>query len=131
MTRTTLNIDDPILEELKARGFTDYSMRPLLFSSETPNAISIATDRPGGFGEADLAVLDATLPAFAAVAELQQTLQLEFQQKLVPAIDRVAATRGLQFIFSAGDGGLIWANPALDVTLDVVEELNKAAQETP
>jgi Skp family chaperone for outer membrane proteins len=62
---------------------------------------------------------------------LQQTLQIEFQLKLVPAIDRVAASRGLQFIFSVGDGGLIWANPALDITTDVVEELNKAAQPTP
>ena len=69
--------------------------------------------------------------ADSEVAELQQTLQLEFQQRLVPAIDRVAASRGLQFIFSAGDGGLIWANPALDVTSDVVEELNKAGQQTP
>ena len=72
-----------------------------------------------------------TQDAEDAVAELQQTLQIEFQQKLVPAIDRVAASRGLQFIFSVGDGGLIWANPALDITTDVVEELNKAAQPTP
>ncbi|HJN43660.1 MAG: hypothetical protein CL477_15705 [Acidobacteria bacterium] len=72
-----------------------------------------------------------TQDAEAEVAELQQTLQIEFQQKLVPAIDRVAASRGLQFIFSVGDGGLIWANPALDITTDVVEELNKAAQPTP
>ncbi|MDP6579769.1 MAG: OmpH family outer membrane protein [Vicinamibacterales bacterium] len=72
-----------------------------------------------------------TQDAEAEVAELQQTLQIEFQLKLVPAIDRVAASRGLQFIFSVGDGGLIWANPALDITTDVVEELNKAAQPTP
>ncbi len=72
-----------------------------------------------------------TQDAEAEVAELQQTLQIEFQQKLVPAIDRVAVSRGLQFIFSVGDGGLIWANPALDITTDVVEELNKAAQPTP
>ncbi|MHA1154437.1 MAG: hypothetical protein ACTSQ7_17640, partial [Alphaproteobacteria bacterium] len=65
-------LDFPILDELKARGFTDYTIRPLAFSGGTPNAISIATDRPGGFSEPDLAVLDATLPAFAAVAELQQ-----------------------------------------------------------
>ena len=65
------------------------------------------------------------------VAVLQQTLQLEFQQRLVPALDRVAVSRGLQFIFSAGDGGLIWANPALDITMDVVEELDKASQQTP
>ena len=65
------------------------------------------------------------------VAELQQTLQLEFQQKLVPAIDRVAASKGLRFIFSAGNGGLIWAAPAFDITADVVAELDKASQQTP
>ena len=66
------------------------------------------------------------------VVELQQTLQLEFQQKLAPAIDRVAASKkGLQFIFSAGDGGLIWAAPALDITADIVAELDKASQPTP
>ena len=65
------------------------------------------------------------------LAELQQTVQIEFQQKLVPAIDRVAATKGLRLVFSAGDGGLVWATPALDITADVVAELDKASQQTP
>ncbi len=65
-------LDFPILEELKARGLSDYTMRPLVFSSGTRNAVSFATDRPGRFSEPDIAVLDATLPAFAAVVELQQ-----------------------------------------------------------
>lgn len=65
------------------------------------------------------------------LAELQQIVQLEFQQKLVPAIDRVAASKGLRLVFSAGDGGLIWATPALDITADVVAELDKASQQTP
>ncbi len=72
-----------------------------------------------------------TQDAETEVANLQQTLQIEFQQKLVPAIDRVAASMGLQFIFSAGDGGLIWAAPALDITADVVAELDKASEPTP
>jgi adenylate cyclase len=62
----------PILGELESGGYTDYTMRPLIFSGGNRNAISLATDRPGGFSDPDLAVLDATLPAFAAVAELQQ-----------------------------------------------------------
>ena len=65
------------------------------------------------------------------LAELQQTVQIEFQQKLVPAIDRVAASKGLRLVFSAGDGGLVWATPALDITADVVAELDKASQQTP
>lgn len=64
-------VEFPVLEELKARGFSDYVMRPLIFSGGARNAISIATDRPGGFSDADLAVFDATLSTFAAVAELQ------------------------------------------------------------
>jgi len=72
-----------------------------------------------------------TQDAEAEVNELQQTLQLEFQQKLVPAIDRVAAAKGLMLVFSAGEGGLVWANPALDVTADVVSELDTASQQTP
>ena len=72
-----------------------------------------------------------TQDAETEVANLQQTLQIEFQQKLVPAIDRVAASKGLQFIFSASDGGLIWAAPALDITADIVAELDKASQPTP
>ncbi|MEE8187951.1 MAG: adenylate/guanylate cyclase domain-containing protein, partial [Kiloniellales bacterium] len=42
------------------------------FSGGAINGVSIATDRPGGFTELDIAILDATLPAFAAVVELQQ-----------------------------------------------------------
>ena len=68
-----------------------------------------------------------TQDAEAEVGQLQQQLQLAFQQRLIPAIDRVAAAKGLQFIFDAGAGGLIWANPALDITADVVDELNNSA----
>jgi adenylate cyclase len=72
LERPDCALDFPILGDLKARGLTDYSIRPLVFSGGTRNAVSIATDRPGGFSDLDLAVLDAILPAFAAVTELQQ-----------------------------------------------------------
>ncbi len=63
--------------------------------------------------------------------DLSQSLQLEFQEKLLPAIERVAVSKGLRFIFTAGDGGLIWAAPELDITDDVIADLDKASQETP
>ena len=67
-----------------------------------------------------------TQDAEAEVGQLQQTLQLEFQAKLVPAINRVAAVKGLQFIFNAGEGGLIWADPALDISADIIADLNQS-----
>ena len=72
-----------------------------------------------------------TQDAETEVADLQQSLQLDFQQKLVPAIERVAVSKGLRFIFSAGDGGLIWAAQELDISTDVIAELDKPSQETP
>jgi Skp family chaperone for outer membrane proteins len=68
--------------------------------------------------------------AEAEVVRFQQGLQLDFNAKLAPALDQVGATRGLSFIFSVGEGGIAWANPALDVSADVILALD-AAPPTP
>ena len=62
--------------------------------------------------------------AEAEVQQLQQELQIEFQKRLVPVIEQVAADRGLSFIFSASEGGLIWADTSLDLTDELIELLN-------
>ncbi len=98
----------PILEELQERGFSDYTMRPLIYSGDTRNAISIATDRPGGFSEADLEVLDATLPAFAAVAELQQ-LRRTAHDLLNTYVGPNTGERILSGAVKRGDGEIIHA----------------------
>lgn len=71
-----------------------------------------------------------TQDAEAEVGRFQQTQQFEFNSKLGPALDQVGASRGLSFIFSVVDGGIAWANPALDVTADVILALD-AAPPTP
>ena len=68
-----------------------------------------------------------TQDAEAEVQELQQQLQIEFQQKLVPVIEQVALDKQLSFIFSASDGGLIWADPVLDVTQELIDKLDQAS----
>ncbi|AWK87909.1 adenylate/guanylate cyclase domain-containing protein [Azospirillum thermophilum] len=59
----------PILGELRAQGATDYVAMALLFTGGRRNAMSFASDRPGGFSTGDLALLDAALPALGAVLE--------------------------------------------------------------
>src|SRR6266568_8426661 len=44
----------PILATLRAQGITHYVMAPLIFSNRIVNAMSWATDAPGGFTEADV-----------------------------------------------------------------------------
>ena len=63
--------------------------------------------------------------AQAELTELQQQLQQEFQLKLMPVLESLSKEKGLQVLFSAGDSGVIWAEPGIDLTLEAVARLDK------
>jgi adenylate cyclase len=64
-------LDFPILKEFAAAGATDYFAEIVRFGSDgdpsrgTGIGYSFATDRPGGFGDDDLHLLKAVLPALS------------------------------------------------------------------
>jgi outer membrane protein len=62
--------------------------------------------------------------AQAEVQELQQDLQNEFQRKLLPVIQKVAAENRLHILFSQADSGIIWADSGLDLTAEVVKRFD-------
>ena len=99
-------MDFPILEELKAEGWTDYYMAPLLFSSGPVNAMGFSTARSGGFSEEHIAAIEAALPAFAVLMEmnhLRRTGQTLLQTYLGPRTgDKV-----LSGAIKRGDGEVI------------------------
>jgi Skp family chaperone for outer membrane proteins len=64
--------------------------------------------------------------AQAELNDLQQQLQQEFQTKLMPVLEALSKEKGLQVLFSAGDSGVIWAEPGIDLTLEAVARLDKA-----
>lgn len=64
--------------------------------------------------------------AQAELNELQQQLQQEFQTKLMPVLEAISKEKGLQVLFSAGDSGVIWAEPGIDLTLEAVKRLDAA-----
>jgi adenylate cyclase len=59
----------PILATLRAQGITHYVMAPLIFSNRIVNAMSWATDAPGGFTEADVELFRDFVTAFVPVLE--------------------------------------------------------------
>lgn len=64
------------------------------------------------------------------VQDLQAELQGEFQRKLVPIIEKVAAEKQLHYVLSQLDSGVIWADTGLDITDDIIkrfDELSKPA----
>jgi Skp family chaperone for outer membrane proteins len=64
--------------------------------------------------------------AQAELNELQQQLQQEFQTRLMPVLEALSKEKGLQVLFSAGDSGVIWAEPGIDLTLEAVKRLDGA-----
>jgi outer membrane protein len=72
-----------------------------------------------------------TQDAQTEVQDLQQQLQLEFQKKLGPIIQQVANERGLQVLFSQADAGIVWADPSLDLTAEVLKRFDASAAPSP
>jgi outer membrane protein len=67
-----------------------------------------------------------TQDAQEEVQQLQADLQNTFQQKLMPVIQQVVQERGLDILFSQADAGIVWADPKLDITADVIQRFNAA-----
>ena len=73
----------------------------------------------------------ATQDAQKAVEDLQTELQVEFEKRLRPVLSEVAASKSLHMVFSQADSGVVWANPGLDITADVIKRLDAAAGSAP
>jgi Skp family chaperone for outer membrane proteins len=58
------------------------------------------------------------------VQDLQQQFQRAFSRKLFPAIGEVAKSRDLWAVFSRGETNLLWHQPALDISAEIVARLD-------
>jgi adenylate cyclase len=63
-------LDFPVLEELRDEGATDYVAMPLVFSDGRINAVTLASDRPGGFSTSELQTCYEMLPVMARLLEV-------------------------------------------------------------
>lgn len=61
----------PLYDELRREGVTDYVAWPFEFTLGKRHFITFATDRPGGFAEAELALLSDLLPVLANVTDVR------------------------------------------------------------
>ncbi len=101
-------LEFPILHDLKAQGYRDYTIRPIRFSRGRTMAISFATRRAAGFSESDSAAIDAVLPTFSLALELLET-QRTAQLLLETYIGPIAGENVLEGSIKRGDGDMIHA----------------------
>jgi outer membrane protein len=62
--------------------------------------------------------------AQAEINELQQEVQNDFVKKMSPILDQLAVEKGLHLVFNAGQSGISWAAPGLDLTPEVIKKLD-------
>ena len=95
-----------------------------LQSSGSVMSVSARLDLERRIERQDLDLQRTVQDAQQEVQELTETLQVEFQDRLIPALQAVAEEKSLHFIFDTAGGGLIWGDPSLDLTPDVIETIN-------
>ncbi len=99
-------LDFPILDDLKADGWSDYYMCALPFSTGLINAIGFATRKPGGFGALHLAMIAAILPAIGAIMEMNY-LRRTGETLLATYLGPETGQRVLDGAVKRGDGEVI------------------------
>jgi uncharacterized protein (DUF427 family)/class 3 adenylate cyclase len=104
-------LDFPVVKELQAEGATDYVAMPLLFSDGQINAITIASDRPGGFTTGDLGQVYEILPLLSRLFEVQ-AMRLTMKTILDTYLGTRTGERVLAGLIKRGDGtdipAVIW-----------------------
>jgi outer membrane protein len=58
------------------------------------------------------------------IEAMQATFEMEFRARLAPVIDHVSKEKGLQFVFGLEEAAIVWWNPSLDISDDVVRRLD-------
>jgi Skp family chaperone for outer membrane proteins len=59
---------------------------------------------------------------------LTTELQNDFQTRLNPIIDQVANEKGLHYVLSIADSGVVWVNTGLNISAEVMKRLDAAAK---
>jgi Skp family chaperone for outer membrane proteins len=58
--------------------------------------------------------------------ELNNELQKTFMGKVNPIVQQIAAEKGLQVLFLREESGLLWGDPALDLSAEITRRLDAA-----
>jgi len=62
------------------------------------------------------------------VQNLAQQVEEDFTRKVLPIVGKVAQDKQVHFVFNAQQSGLIWAEPGMDLTSEVIAAMNGGAK---
>ena len=112
-------MDFPILLDLRAAGVTDYVIAEVVFGNGSRNSVSLATRRPGGFTDHDIAEVQKLLHPFGMAMEIYVGRALA-RTLLDTYLGRISGARVLDGQIRRGDGesleAVIWFSDLRDST---------------
>lgn len=116
------------LTELNQRNQTLQSLQQKLAQSGAIMNDTARSQLEKDIERTQLDIQRAQQDAQREVQDLQAELQNDFQRKLVPIIEKVAAEKQLHYVLSQLDSGVIWAEAGLDITGDIIKRFDEAAK---
>jgi class 3 adenylate cyclase/uncharacterized protein (DUF427 family) len=106
-----VELDFPIIRDLHAEGATDYVAMPMTFSDGQINALTLASDRRGGFSTRDLGHVYEILAVLGRLYEVH-AMRYRATTLLDTYLGRHAGERVLNGLIKRGDGenieAVIW-----------------------
>ena len=117
------------LQEQKVKELQDKEKQRQAAQDKLEKNASVLSDaaRAGLQGEIEKLQRDiqrSTEDAQQEIQALTQQLQQQFYALLTPVIEKVAKDKQVHFIFDAAQSGLVWAEPGMNLTADIVQALD-------
>ena len=125
-----------VLQEQKSRELQDKNKAIQAAQQKLEQGGSVLSDQARAQLQADIERQQRDLQRFTEdaqqdVQQLAEQVEAEFNRKLTPVIDRVAKQKQVHFVFNAAQSGLIWAEPGMDLTAEVIQAFDSPAAAAP
>jgi outer membrane protein len=120
------------LQEQKVKELQDKNKALQAAQEKLEKGASVLNDSARAALQADIEKLTRDIQRFTEDAQqeiqsLTQQLQGDFERIVLPAIDKVAKEKQVHFVFDASRSGLVWADPGMNLTQDVIKAIDAAA----
>lgn len=124
------------LQDQKVKELQDKNKQLQAAQDKLEKGASVLADSARASLQAEVERLQRDIQRFTEDAQqeiqtLTQQLQGDFERMLMPIIDKVAKEKQVHFVFDAAQSGLVWADPSMNLTGDVIAALDAAGTAKP
>jgi outer membrane protein len=125
-----------VLQEQKSRELQEKNKALQTAQQKLEQGGSVLSDSARAQLQAEIERQQRDLQRFTEdaqqdVQQLAEQVEAEFNRKLTPVIDKVAKQKGVHFVFNAAQSGLIWAEPGMNLTAEVIQAFDSPAAAAP